>query len=270
MPRTGCDGGRTRLVDGRQPDNPPSNRLADRQLIRKCSLAIEGRTRLLDLPVMNVAMSCRRALAVSLGVIALSASAGAQVTGSINEKAPRLSTRIDFANGSMVELRYTAIAYGKGSWRMLPGRKSQHAEFNANATRKPIGTVTTTTHVIACGNVIPPGRYDLYFTINADQCWELNLRRQRGEEPIPIIWHMHAKPTRALHKRLRLALEPTKETHLVSFRFAFGTHVLTIPLELWDGKYPRRKPANPEGSKSNGRAKPPKGSDVKPAGPRRR
>jgi len=209
---------------------------------------------------MNVASSYRRALAVWLVVTAFSAGAGAQVTGSINEDAPRLSTRIDFSEDSMIELHYTAIAYGKGYWRMLPRRKSQHAEFNAMAARKPIGMVATTNHVVACGNLIPPGRYDLYFTINRDQCWELNLHRQDGEALIPINWHMHAKATRKLHRRLRLGLEPAKETNAAIFRFAFGTQVLTVPLELRDGKDPYRKPANAEENESNSRAKPPKGS----------
>lgn len=209
---------------------------------------------------MNVASCCRCVLTAGLAAAAFSVVTAAQVTGSINENAPRLSTRIDFPGDSMVELHYTAIAYGKGMWRMLPGQKSRHAEFNRIAASKPIGTFATTNHVVACGNLIPPGRYDLYFTIDRDQCWELNLRKQGGEGPIPIDWHMHAKSTAELHKRLHLAIDPVGEADKARFRFAFGTHVLTIPLELRDGENPYRKPADAKKNESNGRTGPPPGS----------
>lgn len=205
---------------------------------------------------MNVASSCLSALIVLLVAGAFPAAARAQLTGTINAKAPRLSTRIDFAKDSMLELRYTAIAYGKGYWRLLPGRKGEHAAFNRLAAQKPIGTVATTNHVVACGNLIPPGSYDLYFTINRDQCWELNLRKQGGEGPVPINWHMHTQPTPKLQKRLLLGIEPTGQPNAALFRFAFGTQVLTIPLELRDGENPYRRPANPKKKASGSRSEP--------------
>lgn len=203
------------------------------------------------------------ALIASLVMAAFPAAATAQLTGTINENAPRMSTRIDFAADSMLELRYTAIAYGKGYWRLLPGRKSEHAAFNRLAAQKPIGTVATTNHVVACGNLIPPGTYDLYFTINRDQCWELNLRKQGGEGPIPINWHMHARATPQLRKRLFLSIEPTDQPNAALFRFAFGTQVLEIPLELRDGKNPYRKPANTKKKASGSSSEPPR--ETKPA-----
>lgn len=208
--------------------------------------------------------SCRPAaiamLFAATSAIAISPSARAQISGTINARAPRVTTTVELGDGSKLELRYTALHYGEGKWRTISEDASERAAFNAMAQRKPVASVSTTAHVVASGNLVPPGRYDLYFTINRDQCWELNLHRQDGEALIPINWHMHAKATRKLHRRLRLGLEPAKETNAAIFRFAFGTQVLTVPLELRDGKDPYRKPANAEENESNSRAKPPKGS----------
>ncbi|MEM7201763.1 MAG: nuclear transport factor 2 family protein [Planctomycetota bacterium] len=180
-------------------------------------------------------------LASIAAAVVLTPDTSAQVTGTINEDAPTASTTVDFDNGWKLGLEYTAIHYGKGRWRMLPGRESQHAEFNAMAPRTAIGTVVTNCHVVAGEHMIPPGRFDLYFMVTGHG-WELHLRKQGAEGQPSILWHMHPETTQSLYKRLRFSLEPGDEPNSAIFGFAFGQHVLTMPLELRSAKYPYGKP----------------------------
>ena len=181
---------------------------------------------------------------------AVSPDARAQLSGTINEGAPVVSTSVEFGNGRRVELQYTAIHYGKGRWRMLPGQESRHAEFNARAEREVIGTAVTNCHVVAGDRMIPPGRFSLYFTVTSHG-WEMHLRRRDSEELPPISWHMHPSTTKSLHKRLRFALEPGGEDNSATFGFAFGQYELTIPLELRSAKYPYGKPPGVEDTESD-------------------
>ena len=185
--------------------------------------------------------SCRPAaiamLFAATSAIAISPSARAQISGTINARAPRVTTTVELGDGSKLELRYTALHYGEGKWRTISEDASERAAFNAMAQRKPVASVSTTAHVVASGNLVPPGRYDLYFTVTQDHGWELNLRKQAVNFMTmtahhPISWHMHPEETSTLHKRLRLSLEPGDAPNSATFGFAFGTQTLTIPLKL--------------------------------------
>ena len=114
--------------------------------------------------------------AVLAGLIALSPPAAAQVLGSINRGAPRVTRAVELSDGAALRIEYTAIRFGEGRWREVEREPERQARFNEQAAARPVGVVTVNAPIVAVGNLLPPGTYDLYFTIHPDDGWELNLR----------------------------------------------------------------------------------------------
>ncbi len=177
---------------------------------------------------------------------AAASSLPAQVSGSINQDAPTVTSAIALADGARVEIRYTAIHYGKGEWQSILEDESKHEAFNALALRKPIGRVVTSHPVLAIDNLVPPGEYDVFFTVSSGNGWEINVKKPGAGMGTAIPWHVHLQDSKEEHKRLVLRLNAGDGANDVSFTIAFGKQIATIPLEIRRPAPPAEKPAKKE------------------------
>ncbi|MEM7203147.1 MAG: hypothetical protein AAF628_22995 [Planctomycetota bacterium] len=161
--------------------------------------------------------------------LGLAATLPAQVMGSINTDAPTVRAAIEFANGAEIELSYTAVRFGSGEWLGALADAERQAAFNARAEQRPIGEVKTTRSLIVAGNVVPASTYDLYFTVEGDDGWKVNLRRQGDPDAVAIFWRLHPKGEGPAAPRLQLGLTAGAEATAAVFLLAFGERWARVP-----------------------------------------
>ena len=152
----------------------------------------------------------------------------AQVRGSINRGAPKVSNTIEMG-GNKLHVDYTSIRFGEGGWKKIKDDASGHEAFNKFAESKPIGNVKTTCEVSAAGRKVPAGEYAMFFTVHERAGWILNLKPKDGEA---IRWGMVLKDTDSKSDCLKISLEPSAEADTCSLQIAFGGQQVTVPVTV--------------------------------------
>ncbi len=170
-------------------------------------------------------------------VALLAVAAPAQISGSINRNAPVVAHSITMGQNKL-ELSYTAIRFGQGEWQKILENTEGHAEFNAFAEKKPIGTVKTTMALMAAGKEVPAGEYSMFFTVNEQAGWILNLKPTTGDL---IRWRLVLSPSGAKNDCLKISLDPSGQAGTCSLTVAFGAEAVTVPVK--SGDKPAEKPA---------------------------
>jgi hypothetical protein len=150
----------------------------------------------------------------------------AQISGSINRGAPKVSTTIEMGSNK-VGVSYTAIRFGEGSWQKIKDAEDRHENFNKFAASKPIGSVETSCDLTAAGRMIPKGSYAMYFTVSAQAGWILNLKPTEGDA---IRWRMNLSETKNKSGCLKVSLEPAAENNTCSISITFGDKQVTVPV----------------------------------------
>lgn len=109
---------------------------------------------------------------------ALCVPAVAQKQGMTNNNAPEIKQTIAAGEAKM-SLNYTSITWasGKTMTKIMDkesGGRTREA-VNANATKTPLATFSTTV-AVQCGELhLPAGEYKVYFTIGDDLSWSINF-----------------------------------------------------------------------------------------------
>ncbi|MFM1870901.1 MAG: hypothetical protein RL398_323 [Planctomycetota bacterium] len=159
----------------------------------------------------------------------LAVAAPAQISGSINRTAPTVSQSIAMGE-QKVELSYTAIRFGQGAWQKVRENTAAHERFNANAEKKPIGSVKTSVAVNAAGKEVPAGEYAMFFTVNERAGWILNLKPKAGGDA--IMWRMHLQNTEHKSDCMSITLAPSAEDGKCSITVSFGDQYVTVPVTV--------------------------------------
>ncbi len=165
-----------------------------------------------------------------MSVLLASTALQAQVSGSINRNAPKVSTSIAMGDHK-VELSYTSIRFGEGQWQQILENEGMHERFNQGAERRPVGSVKTNCALMAAGKVIPAGDYQMFFTVHPQAGWILNLKPAEGEA---IRWRMVLKATDHAHSCMRITLEPSAEDGECALTIAFGSQMVSVPVTVQD------------------------------------
>lgn len=167
-------------------------------------------------------------LATAVAAI-LACAAPAQISGSINRTAPVVSTSIAMGDHKL-ELSYTSIRFGQGAWQKVRENTQAHERFNANAEKRPIGSVKTTVAVTAAGKEVPAGEYAMYFTVNEQAGWILNLKPKAGGDA--IRWRMHLQDSGHKSECMLISLLPSAEDGKCSISVNFGEQAVTVPVAV--------------------------------------
>ena len=156
----------------------------------------------------------------------------AQISGSINRGAPKVSTTIEMG-GNTLAVSYTSIRFGEGSWQKIKDAEDRHERFNKFAEGKPLGSVKTSCELMAAGRKIPAGDYSMYFTVHAEAGWILNLKPAKGDA---IRWRMALTETDKKTGCLKISLEPAAKSNTCSIGIAFGNQQVTVPVTTAEKK----------------------------------
>ena len=166
-------------------------------------------------------------LALTCGAL-LTCGLQAQVSGSINRNAPKVSNTIEMG-GNKLHMQYTALRYGKGDWQKIRDNADRHERFNEFAAQSPLGRVETTCDLQVAGKEIPHGSYSMYFTVHEKAGWILNLAPKEGD---PIRWRMVLSETKKKTDCLKMSLEPSGEDNSCSLSITFGAMHITVPVKI--------------------------------------
>ena len=163
----------------------------------------------------------------------LACAAPAQISGSLNRNAPTVAQSITMGENKL-EVSYTAIRFGQGSWQKILENTEMHERFNGNAEKKPVGTIKTTVAVTAAGKEIPAGEYALFFTVHEKAGWILNLKPKAGGDA--IMWRMVLQPSQTKSECMGITLEPTAQDNTCSLTIRFGEQHVTVPVTVGAAK----------------------------------
>lgn len=151
----------------------------------------------------------------------------AQVSGSINRGAAKVTNSIEMG-GNKLSVNYTALRFGQGQWQKIKDAADRHDGFNQFAEKRPVGTVETSVDLMAAGKKVAAGKYSMYFTVNENAGWILNLKPEKGDA---IRWRMVLSDAPKEAKCLKIALEPSAENGMCSLHIAFGKQHVAVPVK---------------------------------------
>ena len=166
-------------------------------------------------------------LALACGAV-LTAGLQAQISGSINRGAPKVTNSIEMG-GNKLQVSYTSIRFGDGAWQKIKDDKESHERFNKFAEGKPIGHVKTTCDLQAAGRTVPAGEYSMYFTVSERAGWLLNLKPEEGDT---IRWRMVLSQATTKSGCLKMNLEPSAKDGACSLAIVFGDMQVVVPVTV--------------------------------------
>ncbi len=167
--------------------------------------------------------------ALSLVLSLVASSALAQKQGMINNNAPTCSSSIAFGEKASIELKYTAITWGQGNWFKAlsdPARGERARDRLAKtAEASPLGELKTSAECTIGGKKVGAGTWKLYFTMDKDLKWHLNLAKDQEK----IDWVLDLKEG-SESTRLGLSLGAGKEDGSAELTVQFGTAGCKVPV----------------------------------------
>lgn len=156
----------------------------------------------------------------------LSVGLQAQISGSINRGAPKITNAIEMGDNKL-KLQYTSIRFGDGAWQGIKDNADRHERFNEFAAKRPIGMVETSCDLETAGKTVPAGKYKMYFTVHEQAGWILNLKPEEGE---PVRWRMVMTDAPKKSKCLKMSLEPSAKDDACSLAIVFGDKQVVVPV----------------------------------------
>jgi len=159
---------------------------------------------------------------------ALCSGLQAQISGSINRGAAKVTNSIEMG-GNKMSVTYTALRFGAGQWQKIKDNANGHERFNKFAESRPVGSVTTSVDLMTAGKKVPAGTYDMFFTVNESAGWILNLKSEGGES---VRWRMVLSDAPSAAKCLKIGLNPSDENGMCSLHIAFGKQHVMVPVSV--------------------------------------
>src|SRR5262252_7241201 len=135
----------------------------------------------------------RKSLAAAALLIAsASLPALAQVMGSSNRNAPKITESIAFGGdkGDTIEIAYTSITWGEGQWAAQLADDATKAatreRINGNAQKTPMGSLKCSAAILLGTQKVAAGTYKLEFLHDDSYKWQLVLAVDAGTVTCPL------------------------------------------------------------------------------------
>ena len=165
-------------------------------------------------------------ITASLVLLCLCAPADAQRGGSSNNKAPNVTSSIEFTEGTTLQVTHQSITWAEGrTMKNLmdkDGGATLRERWNARAVSRPLGSVVAGVSFTIGDKMVEAGEYDLYFTLDDDLKWHLNLANKTTDGPA-ITWALPLEESDQHHARLVVSLTAGDKDGTGRMWIAFGT-----------------------------------------------
>ena len=185
-------------------------------------------------------------LTVTAGLLVLALPLHAQRMGQANANAPTVGQSIEFKAGT-VEVKYTAIVWGKIMDTVTDKEKGERARRQINNAPEPLGTLKNSADTSIGGKAVAAGDYKLFFAINGDLKWNLKL-----VGPSTIEIPLDLKDVSEDHKRLTLAITAGDSDNSGRLHVAFGKQRASLDVKPGAGEKKAEPAAGEKGEKKGG------------------
>ena len=158
-------------------------------------------------------------LVPALLAFATVAPVSAQKMGSANSNAPSCTSSIT-AGDMTVEVKFFSIVWGK-TMENLTSEKGEaiRTRVNNSAEKAPLGELKTNADIMLGGKAVKAGSYSLFFTIDKDLKWHLNLAAKDGAK---MDWTLDLKDSGHELKRLHVGITAGDEAGSARLNVGFG------------------------------------------------
>jgi hypothetical protein len=179
---------------------------------------------------MNATM-LKRMAGASLLALAVALPAVAQVMGSSNNNAPKITQSIAFGSDT-IEISYTSITWGGGQWATQLAdestRAATRARINASAEKKPMGALKCSSAIVVGTQKVAAGSYKLEFLLDEACKWQLVLVGETGTVTCPL----DLKEGTEESKRLRVGVRAGEKDFTAELVVGFGKSRGILPVTL--------------------------------------
>jgi len=169
------------------------------------------------------------------GAALLIAAAGipalAQVMGSSNRNAPKITQSIAFG-GDTIEIVYTSITWGEGQWAAQLAddatKAATRTRINGNAEKTPMGSLKCSAAIQIGSQKVAAGSYKLEFLLDEAYKWQLVLVGDAGNVTCPL----EMKTVDEERKRLHVGLGAGEKDFTAELAIGFGKSRCKLPIGL--------------------------------------
>ena len=147
----------------------------------------------------------------------------AQRMGSVNNDAPQCASSITFKDKASIKIEYQANAWAKGKTMTAAADKEKGGRarnmINQTAEQQPLGTFEVSADITIGDKTVAAGKYSLYFTIDDNANWNMNLAPQSGDK---IVVALKLEESKEEHKRVCIQLHAGENSKSADLEIAFG------------------------------------------------
>lgn len=160
----------------------------------------------------------------------LSLPAAAQQMGSINANAPKVTTAIEFADGTKLSVTYKALNFGKGAFAERMNQERFRTMLNENAKQNPCGSISLNKDMtFSSGFQVPAGEYGLHFMISDRGSWVAALSTTSDEGDLQLKqFPLRLADLDTPSQRLSIQLGAADEANQCTLSLAFGSKGLKV------------------------------------------
>src|SRR5262245_39987456 len=178
-----------------------------------------------------IALRRTRVAAAALLLAAASLPALAQVSGSSNRNAPKITQSIAFGNDT-IEVVHTSITWGEGQWAAQleneATRAAARARINGNAEKSPMGSLKCSVAIQIGSQKVAAGSYKLEFLLDEAFKWQLVLVGDAGNVTLPL----EMKTVDEERKRLHVGIGAGEKDFTAELAIGFGKSRCKLPVTL--------------------------------------
>ncbi|MGE0142641.1 MAG: hypothetical protein AB7I19_08350 [Planctomycetota bacterium] len=163
----------------------------------------------------------------------------AQQMGSANRNAQKVSTAVEFADGSSIRVSYKALNFAEGKFMEQLKNERFRTMLNENAKQNPCGSVAVSHDMtFSSGFQIPAGEYGLHFMLNDKGMWMAALSSTNDEGDVEIKnFPLRLKEVENHRQRLSINLNAGDEVGQCTLAMQFGN----MALEVTGGRVAEKK-----------------------------
>lgn len=167
--------------------------------------------------------------AAALLIASASLPALAQVMGSSNRNAPKITQTIAFKDDT-IEVVYTSITWGEGQWAAQLADEATKAatreRINGNAQKTPMGSLKCSAALQLGAQKVAAGSYKLEFLLDEGYHWQLVLVGDAATVTCPL----EMKTVEEERKRLHVGLGAGEKDFTAELAIGFGKSRCKLPV----------------------------------------
>jgi hypothetical protein len=164
-------------------------------------------------------------------IAAASLPALAQVMGSSNRNAPKITQTIAFG-ADTIAVEYTSITWGEGQWAAQLANEATkvatRTRINGNADKQPMGSLKNSVAIVIGTQKVAAGTWKLEFLLDEAYQWQLVLVGEGGSVTCPL----EMKTVDEERKRLHVGLGAGEKDFTAELAVGFGKSRCKLPVTL--------------------------------------